>query len=160
MELQFTAEILQSPKFPGAGFIEIPFSVEEVFGVKGQVKVKAYFDGHLYRGSIAKMGHHCHILVVTKEYRTKLGKTHGDTIMVEIERDTEERVVEVPKALQDLLDAHPSAKSFYESLSYTNRKEYARWIADAKREATRLSRLEKTLDKLQNGLKNPSDKGK
>ena len=99
-----------------------------------------------------------HILVIIQEIREKIGKTHGDMVSVEIEEDTIPRVVEIPAPLQAAFDKNPEAAEFYDTLSYTNKKEYARWITDAKREATRETRLEKTIEKLLEGKKNPSQK--
>ncbi|HEY9008276.1 MAG TPA: DUF1905 domain-containing protein [Ohtaekwangia sp.] len=45
-----------------AAFVSIPFDVEKVYGTKGQVKVKATFDGHPYRGVLANMGTGCHVI--------------------------------------------------------------------------------------------------
>lgn len=68
---------------------------------------------------------------------------------------TQERVVTVPGDLQDELDKHPEAKTFFDQLAYTHRKEYVRWITDAKREQTRTDRIAKTIERLQQGLKSP-----
>lgn len=152
----FEAEMLTDPKYKNSAYVEIPFDLEEAFGKKNLVKVKATFDGVPYRGSIAKMGGPTPILIIRKDIRAQLGgKGIGDTVLVSVEKDTEERVVDVPDELQKLLNENPKAKEFYEGLAYTYRKEYARWISSAKREATKLSRLEKTLDKLLNGVKAP-----
>jgi uncharacterized protein YdeI (YjbR/CyaY-like superfamily) len=66
-----------------------------------------------------------------------------------------ERIVEVPEELQRRLKDKPEVQSFFDSLAYTHRKEYVRWITEAKREETRLSRLEKTMEKLSAGIKSP-----
>jgi uncharacterized protein YdeI (YjbR/CyaY-like superfamily) len=42
---------------------------------------------------------------------------------------------------------------FFDSLSYTHRKEYCRWITEAKKEETRLERLEKAVDMFRNGVR-------
>ncbi len=141
-------------KWPEAACIMFPYDIKESFGTKGQVKVKATFDGVPYRGSLANMGMG-HMLVMRKDIRAQVGKSHGDTVRVTIVKDTEERVVEVPEALQKILDKNPEAKSFYDGLSYTNRKEYARWIATAKRPETKERRLAKTLEMLLNKVKHP-----
>jgi uncharacterized protein YdeI (YjbR/CyaY-like superfamily) len=39
--------------------------------------------------------------------------------------------------------------------SYTHRKEYCRWIAEAKKEETRLKRLEKAIEMLKKGVSTP-----
>jgi uncharacterized protein YdeI (YjbR/CyaY-like superfamily) len=43
----------------------------------------------------------------------------------------------------------------FEKLSYTHRKEYCRWITDAKKEETRLRRLTKAIEMLKKGLPTP-----
>jgi hypothetical protein len=59
--ISFTAIIIQHEGM-NAGYIEFPFSVEEVFGTRGMVKVKALFDGKAeYRGIMSNMGTGCHI---------------------------------------------------------------------------------------------------
>ena len=44
---------------------------------------------------------------------------------------------------------------FFESLSFTHRKEYCRWITEAKKEETRQNRLTKAIEMLRNGVKTP-----
>lgn len=137
-----------------AGFVAFPYSVQEVFGVKGQVKIKALLDGKVeYRGSLAKMNTDCHLLGMTKVIRQQLGKSFGDTVDVELVQDTEARVVELPTDVAELFEKHPVARSFYETLSYTNRKEYIYWIESAKKEETRAKRLVSMIDKLTNRKK-------
>jgi hypothetical protein len=139
-------------------FISIPFDVEKVYGSKGQIKVKATFDGHAYRGVIANMGTGCHILGIRKDIRQAIGKQVGDVVQVTIEKDEAERVVDVPAELQKLLAKNPKAKTYFDSLSFTNRKEYALWISSAKKEETKAKRLKEILPKLLAGKKNPSEK--
>jgi uncharacterized protein YdeI (YjbR/CyaY-like superfamily) len=120
------------------------------------VKVKATFDGHHYRGVIANMGTSCHILGLRKDIRAAIGKAVGDKVLVTIEKDTEERIVDVPEDLKKALEKSKIAKAFYDALSFTNRKEYAVWISSAKKKETRERRLEETIKKLLAGKKNPS----
>lgn len=141
-------------KWPDAACIKFPYDIKEEFGIRGQVKVKATFDGVPYRGSLANMGSG-HILILRKDVRAKVGKTHGDTVLVTVQRDTEERIVEVPQSLKDAFKMHPEAEKFYNSLSYTNRKEYARWIDTAKKQETKDRRLQKTIEMLSSGIKHP-----
>jgi hypothetical protein len=128
--------------------------VVKLYGVKGQVKVKAVFDGKVeYRGSLVKMGFPCHVLGITKEIRQKLGKTLGDSINVEIEQDTEVREVIVPEDVKLLLDQHMEGKKYFDSLSYSDRKEYIRWIDTAQKEETRARRIGMFIEKINNGKK-------
>lgn len=155
--LEFEA-VLDGVEGTEALSINFPYDVEKLYGTRGQVKVKVTYDGVLYRGSLAKMGHHCHFLVVRKDIRKQIGKNAGDTVQVTVQRDTEERIVEMPDDLASLFAAHPDVKARFDKLSYTHRKEYTRWITEAKKAETRANRLQKTIVMLQEGKKNPSDK--
>lgn len=142
----FEAEILTGPQ--GGAYVEFPFSVSEVFGVRGRVPVQATFDGHPYQGSIANMGTGCHILIVRKDVRKAIKKDCGDRVDVTLYHDTQPRVVEVPSDFQSLLQEHTEANTFFQSLSYTCQREYVQWITEAKRETTRQRRMEKALTML------------
>lgn len=72
--------------------------------------------------------------------------------------DVQNRKITAPSDLEKLLVQQPDAKAFFESLAYSHKKEYVLWILTAKQEKTRLSRLEKTLEMLKTGKKNPTMK--
>ena len=147
-KISFTAPIIQHQGM-NAGYVEFPFRVEDVFGTRGMVKVKALFDGKAeYRGVMSNMGTGCHILILTQEVRGKLGKTFGDSVLVELEHDLEKREVTIPEDVQNLLREYPEAQTFFEKLSYTHRKEYINWITSAKREETRAKRMVEFIEKL------------
>ena len=132
--------------------MSIPFDVEKAFGKK-RVKVQAMIGSEPYRGSLVRMGTVCHLLPVLKEIRARIGKTIGDTVEVELEEDTDERVVHVPDDFQEALAANPDAGSFFTKLSYTHQKETVRWIEDAKRESTRLGRIERAIERLKQSMR-------
>lgn len=136
--------------------IDFPYDVFELFGAKGQVKVKVTYDGVPYQGSLAKMGTDCHWLLVRKDIRKLIGKNAGDAVKVTVQRDLEERIVDMPDELLALLAGNPKEQQFFDQLSFTNRKEYARWISEAKRAETKAKRLAQTLEKLKLGKKNPT----
>jgi len=123
--------------------ITIPFDVEEVFGSK-RVPVKATINGAEYRGSIVRMGGR-YILGIPKAFRDAAGIKAGDNIVATIEKDVDERTVDVPPDLAAEFKKDKSLKAAWDKLSFTIRKENARDIADAKRPETRERRLEKTL---------------
>jgi hypothetical protein len=137
----------------GAGII-FPYDVEQEFGVKGRVPVRATLEGIPYRGSLAKCGPTSHMLGVLKGIREQIGKGPGDVIEVVVWKDDEERTVEVPAEFESLLKKAGLLATF-EKLSYTNRKEYCRWITGAKREETRQQRLKKAIEMLRGGVKTP-----
>ncbi|WBX99868.1 YdeI/OmpD-associated family protein [Chryseobacterium gambrini] len=117
-----------------------------MFGKKGQVKIKAVFDDKVeYRGSLAKMKSECHILGLTQEIRKQLGKTFGDEVSVSLTEDKEERVVEIAEDIVLLFNENPEAKELFDKMSYTHRKEYIRWIEEAKKPETRENRKVKMI---------------
>lgn len=70
--------------------------------------------------------------------------------------DVDKKTVKLPVDLEAKLIHHPNAFQFFNSLSYSNKKEYVLWILTAKQEKTRTARLEKALEMLLNSKKNPS----
>jgi uncharacterized protein YdeI (YjbR/CyaY-like superfamily) len=56
--------------------------------------------------------------------------------------------VEVPAALAKGLAGDAAARAAFEALAFTHRKEYARWVAEAKRDETRERRVAQTLQML------------
>jgi hypothetical protein len=77
---EFDAEIKKVPDIDGA-YIDIPFDVRAEFG-KGRVKVKVFFDGIEYDGSLVRMKTPGHIIGIRKEIRAALQKQAGDTVHV------------------------------------------------------------------------------
>lgn len=139
----------------GGAFVSIPFDVEQAFGKK-RPKVAATFDGAPYRGTLMRMGGDCHMIGILKEIRARIGKSIGDEVEVTIVEDTEPREVVVPADLQSALDDHPRAAAFFAQLAYTHRKEYVKWIEEAKRETTRRDRIAKAIAMLEAGRKERS----
>jgi hypothetical protein len=151
--ITFSAEIQQHQNI-NAAFVNFPFDTVELFGKKGQVKVKVLLDDKVeYRSSLANMGGGCHRLGLTQAIRKELGKTFGDIVDVKLWEDKEERIVIVPDDVQELLDQNKKAKEFYEKMSYTHKKEYIRWIEEAKKEETRERRKIKMIEMLLEGKK-------
>lgn len=146
--------VIQKHEGIDAGFIEFPYDVQAEFGASGQVKVLAYFDGLEYRGSLAKMGHHCHCLGLTQKVRNTIGKHPGDVVHVVIQQDTAPRIVEIPEDLKKLMAEDKEITNFFDSLSYTHQKEYAEWINSAKKSETRAKRLEQVIALLKSKQKN------
>lgn len=152
-KINFSATIEQNNNIDEA-FVRFPFDTQKIFGLKGQVKVKALFDGKVeYRGSLANMGHGCHIIGLTKEVRKKISKSFGDNVNVELVQDTAERTVVIPADVEVLLNGNREAKELFNSLSFTNRKEYIAWIESTKKEETRTNRLMVFIEKLSNKKK-------
>ena len=143
--ISFVASIEEAPR--GGAFVTIPPVVAESLDGGGRIPVIATFDGIEYRGSIVRMGGEP-ILGILKEIREGLGKTFGDSVTVAVERDQAEREVEIPVELAELLKLDPAARKAFDSLSYSHRREHARYVSEAKNSETRERRAQKTVASL------------
>lgn len=146
--VEFDAEIEEARG--GGAWVAVPEDMFALFGARARLKVKASFDGVPYRGSIVPMGG-MHVLGVQKAIREAIGKSVGDTVHVAVEQDTEPREVELPEDLAEALAADPSARAFFERLSYTHQREYTEWIVSAKRTETRARRVQAAVERLSRG---------
>lgn len=149
---KFTAKILAGDG--GGDGVLFPYDTEKEFATKGKVPIKATFNGVPYTGSLIKYGFPQHTLHLPKAIREQLGKVPGDIIDVVLWKDEEERILEVPAPFERLMKKE-GLLPFFETLSYTHRKEYCRWISEAKKEETRSRRLEKAIEMLKQKVKTP-----
>ncbi|MDQ6418586.1 YdeI/OmpD-associated family protein [Paenibacillus sp. LHD-117] len=67
-------------------------------------------------------------------------------------------VPDMPDDLAAALQSSPAAVDFYGTLTDSMKRDYLRWVLDAKREDTRAKRVASTVEKLEQGLKRPTDK--
>ncbi len=138
----------------GGAAVIFPYDVKREFGVKGRVPVRSTIDGVHYTGSLMKCGPESHMLGVLKSIREKIGKGLGDIVDVVVWKDDRTREAEIPGDLAKLLKQEGLLPQF-ERLSYTHRKEYCRWITEAKKEETRQSRIAKSVQMLKERVKTP-----
>ena len=154
--IRYETAIFQARDVPNSSaFVEFPYSVEELFGVRGRVPVRASFDGVAYSGSLAKIGDGNHLLLIRKEIREALGKQDGDTVSVVIELDETPREVQTPADLAAALAGDTIAERNWDALAYSHRREYVRWIDEAKRDETRRQRVARCVERVGQGVKAP-----
>lgn len=72
--------------------------------------------------------------------------------------DVKNRIVTLPSELKSAMQHQASSLALFDSLSYTNKKEYVSWVLMAKQEKTKADRIQKMVEKLLAGKKNPSEK--
>jgi len=150
----FTATILAASVGSGGAYVLFPYDVEKEFGTKGRVPVQATFDGIQFTGSLVKYGQPQHMLGILKALREQLGKQPGDEVRVELWKDEGIRTVELPADYAALLKREKLLPIF-EKLSFSHRKEYVRWITEAKKAETREARMTKSVAMLRKGVKTP-----
>lgn len=144
----FETELLADYNNSQATAIKFPFDVETVFGAK-RVPVCGTINGAPFRSTIFRM-HGEQFMVVNRELREAANAKAGDTVRVEIERDTAPRTIEPPADLLAALNGNPAAQKIWERISYTHKKEFAAAIEESKKPETRMRRVEKTIAELLN----------
>jgi bifunctional DNA-binding transcriptional regulator/antitoxin component of YhaV-PrlF toxin-antitoxin module len=144
--VRFTARL-------GERGVVVPGDPKAEFG-GARAPVGGTVNGTPFRGRLMVYGGVTY-LGFRKEIRDAAGIVQGDGVEVDIERDDAPRVVEVPEALSSALAADPEAMSAFEALAFTHRREYAQWIAQAKKEETRSRRVIRAIEMLRAGAKHP-----
>ena len=145
---RFKGVLTPTPRGGGGTLVPVPKDVAAKMGLKGMPKVRAVIAGQPYRGSLMPMGDGTYCLGVLKSIQQAAGVKPGDTITVEIELDTAPRTVEPPPDLAKVIARDKNAAATWEKLSYTNRKEMARGLEEAKTRETRERRLAAGLERL------------
>jgi hypothetical protein len=131
----------------GGHVVAIADDVAASLGLKQHSRVRGTIAGTPYRSSIARYGGVTY-LGVHKATVEKGGLAIGDSVEVTIELDTEPREIDIPAELQSALEANAKAKTAWDALSPSHKREQARAVADAKKPATKARRIEKTIDAL------------
>ena len=143
--LEFESEVI--PMGPKGAWtcLKVPSDVPAVFGSKAHIAVKGTINGFGIRTSIFPTGDGEFFMMVNQRMQKGAGVAQGDNVRVVMEQDDAPRVVEVPAGLQMALDKDPDARTAFDGMPYSHRKEYADWIVEAKKEETRVRRVEKAL---------------
>jgi len=147
-ELTVTGDLVA--RGPAAAFVLDDEQVAAVGEGAKRFPVVATVNGYEWRTSVSRMRGEF-LVGLNREVREGAGVQAGDTVTLALRLDTAPREVEVPEALARALDADPAARAAFEKLAFTHRKEFARWIEEAKREQTRDRRVAQALDMIRAG---------
>ena len=137
----FKGVLTATPRGGGGTLVPVPRQVAAKLGLKGMPKVQAVIAGQPYRGSLMPMGDGTYCLGVLKSIQEAAGVKQGDTVTVELELDKAPRVVELPADLAKAITRDKKASAAWDKLSFTNKKEMARGLEEAKKPETRERRL-------------------
>jgi len=146
--LEFTATLQR--RGPAAAVVLDDEQVAAVGEGAKRFPVVATVEGYTWRTTVTRMRGEF-LLGLNATVREGAGVEAGETVAVELELDTAPREVDIPDALAAALDGDPAARAAFDALSYTHRKEYARWVEEAKREETRQRRVSQALQMLKEG---------
>ncbi|MDP9249898.1 MAG: YdeI/OmpD-associated family protein [Chloroflexota bacterium] len=146
--MRFHTSILQAGKT--ATGIQIPDEVVEALGSGRRPAVRVTVNGYAYRSTVAVVNG-VFMVGVSAENRAGAGVKGGDEVDVEIALDTAPREIAVPADFAAALDAEPTARRTFDTLSYSNKSFHVFPITGAKTDETRQRRIAKSVAALREG---------
>lgn len=126
--------------------ITLPFDVKALFG-RSRCPVRVTVNGHTWRTTTQASGGAYHV-VVNAVVREAAAIRVGEAVRVSVRKDDAVPAVEVPAELTSRLRADDDAKAAFERMSPSHRREYARWVGEARRPDTRARRAEAAVERI------------
>lgn len=130
--------------------LQVPDDVVAALGGGRRAPVVVTVGGHSYRTTVATMAGRF-LVPLSAANRTAAGVSAGDGVDVEITLDDAPREVAVPADLAAALAADPQAGRFFDGLAHSHRKEWVRWVEEAKKAETRTARVARAVESLRLG---------
>jgi hypothetical protein len=124
--------------------LEVPPEVVEALGGGKRPAVIITIRGHSWKSRVAILRGR-YLLGLSNANRQAAGVEIGEEAEVELELDTEPRVVVEPPDFAQALDDDPLARAAYDSLAHGRKREHVRAIESAKKPETRQRRIEKAI---------------
>jgi hypothetical protein len=146
--VRFTATLEDSGR-GGGRWLVVPVDARAAFG-EARPPVRGTLNGTPFRGRLAVYGG-VTVLGLRREIREAAGIDLGDAVAVELERDDAPRELQLPAELAAVLASGPELRALFDALAFTHRREYAEWVGEAKRQATRDDRAQKAAQMLRDG---------
>ncbi len=130
----------------------IPVPDEVIAGLGGSKRpaVSVTLNGHTYRSTVATVDGAA-MVSLSAENRAKAGAAAGDEVEVDLELDTQPRMVEVPGDLAAALGADAAARRTWDALSYSKQRWHVLNVEGAKAAATRQRRIDASIAALREG---------
>lgn len=119
---------------------------------KGNFRVKGFIDTfEIKQYNLLPTKEKGMILPLNAAVRKKISKKEGDYLHVVLYAD--ESPLEIPDEFLICLLDSPKANQFFKALSLSNQKYYIDWIEASKKMETKVERITKTIERLENGKK-------
>jgi Bacteriocin-protection, YdeI or OmpD-Associated/Domain of unknown function (DUF1905) len=137
-------------------FLTLPKEASVKLPSRGMTSVEGSFNGLAFQATLQPDGQGGHWLKVDRKLREAAGAEAGDDVSLEIAPVAEEPEPKVPADLRKALAAaHPKARAVWSDITPIARRDWIQWIESAKREETRLKRIENGCDMLAKGKRRP-----
>jgi len=137
------------PRGPAAAIVLTDEQVAKLGDGKKTFPVKVTVNKHTVTLRLARMGGE-NLIGFSKAARADAAVEIGGTYTVVIEVDAGERTVDVPADVAKAFKAGRVDKPFA-ALAYSHRKEYVRWITEARKPETRDRRIAQAVEMIRAG---------
>ena len=150
--VQFSTTLLQfkeQGEKTGWTYIEIPakFAQQLKPGNKKSFRVKGKLDNYAIKSvALLPMGEGDFIMAVNATMRKGIGKRKGDKVKVQIAAD--DKLPELCAELLECLSDEPSAEEHFNSLPFSHRLYFSKWIESAKTTPTKSKRIAMSVNAL------------
>src|SRR4029079_11495632 len=130
-------------------YVDVPFDPDKNWGAKHRHYVKGSVNGCGFRGLLISDAEHF-VLPLGPAWRRDNGVKAGDRVEVVLEPDGPQSEA-LASDIVEGLDASPKARKLFDSVAPFYRKNFIRWIEQAKRAETRAARIRETVSLLEAG---------
>jgi hypothetical protein len=143
---KFTTRLIITGKW---AVVPIPFDPNETWGEKARHDVTGTLNGHPIRGPLT-LTRDGYALTLGPAWRRDAGIAETEDVIVELTPEGPQ-LDSISSDIADALKATPTAQAFFLSIPTFYRRNYIRWIENAKRPETRANRIQEMVRLLSEG---------
>lgn len=129
--------------------VDVPKRVSQAFKSKSYIPVLGQINKNPFKATLVPTGEGKYRLYINGIMRKRAGADVGGKIKIELELDTEARTIPIPRALKEALEQNPKARSEFERLTASRRKDILLYMNALKRPES----LQKVIDRVMKSLK-------
>jgi hypothetical protein len=150
---KFEAVLAKGNHNNGWTYIDVPPAITMQLNRPGRIFIRGRVNHGEFRTTFNKKGDGSGFFYVNQPLLKIIDKCAGELVNVQLMEDNEPRVVHVPEDLKEALSCSDKASFTFEHFSYSHKKEVIAWLDDTKKPETRLRRLVKAIEMLENYTK-------
>ena len=141
--MKFCAEVYKQ----GINYlVDVPKEISSGLGNERYIFVKGNIQGHTFESTLMPRGNKRYKLFIKSGVIKTAGLEESSVVNVVIEKDTSSREKPIPIDLEDALLSQTGSLERFNSFSVSHKREFLKWLEEAKRPETRLKRIERILE--------------
>lgn len=125
--------------------MDVPDEISRALGGKGYIPVIASVQGLIARTTLVPAGNGRYRLFVDGKIRKRLDINVGGLVGIALRRDKKPNELTVPSDVAAALRKTSGAQKAFENTTPGLRREFLRWVLNAKRPETRAKRIDRAI---------------